>query len=172
MDASHEKIVPYDPAWVDAYNQEAEKLRPVFGDELVDIEHIGSTAVPGLASKPIIDLAVLIKSHENADTFIEPLLALDYRFDRDVHAKVVSPERHLFRKGNPTRFHLSVAYADRGGFWRRQLLFRDYLRAHPEDRQRYQDLKQKLIQVDTNIDAYVSGKSEFINEILQKAGFN
>ena len=173
MNSSHKQILPYDPSWADAYKTEAERLKPIFGDSLVGIEHIGSTSVPGLASKPIIDIGVLIKSHMEANNFIESLAILGYVFDRDLHEKTQFPERHFFRKGNPTQFHLSVAYADKAKFWSRQLLFRNYLRTHPEDRRRYEELKKKLIAEDpSGTGAYISGKSELIQEILKKAGFS
>ncbi len=173
MNSSHEKILESDPKWAEAYAEEAEKLRPVFGESLVEIEHIGSTSIPGLAAKPIVDIAVLIKNHEEADNFIEPLLALGYKFDREMHEKTEFPERHFFRKSEPTQFHLSIAYADKAKFWPRQILFRDYLRSHPEDRDRYGELKKKLLEADpTGVGSYISGKTEFVQEILNKAGFN
>jgi GrpB-like predicted nucleotidyltransferase (UPF0157 family) len=173
MNSSHEQIIEYSPDWAEAYEGEAEKLKPVFGESLVAVEHIGSTSVPGLVGKPIVDIGVLIKNHEEADNFVEPFAALGYKFDRDLHEKTEFPERHFFRKGEPTQFHLSIAYADKAKFWSRQILFRDYLRSHPEDRDRYGALKKKLLEADpTGVASYISGKTEFIQEILNKAGFN
>jgi len=78
-----------------------------------------------------------------------------------------SGERHLFRRGSPTEYHLSIAYKDKGNFWERQILFRDYLRNHPDFRDEYQKLKEKLLRDDlTGKDSYISGKSEFINNVL------
>lgn len=172
MDSSHQQIISYDPNWIEIYNTEAQKLKEVFGDSLLGIEHIGSTSVPGLASKPIIDIAVLIENHEDAEKFISALAEIGYIFDEGLHMKTEFPERHLFRKGSPTSSHLSIAYADKGSFWKRQLAFRDYLRTHPKDRDRYATLKQKLIQEDpTGQNGYISGKTELINEILDKTGF-
>ena len=173
MDSSHEKITPYNPDWVTKYSNETDKLKSIFGDSFIAIEHIGSTSIPDLSSKPIIDIAVLIRSHTEAEEFIEPLSTLGYRFDKEFHAKTQFPERHFFRKGNPTELHLSVAYADKAKFWPRQIVFRDWLRSNPIDRERYQTLKEKLIQEDPSGTAsYIGGKSEFIQEILEKAGFN
>lgn len=154
------------------YAKEAELLRPVFGDALIDIEHIGSTSIPGLSSKPIIDIAVLIRTHHEADSFIEPLMELGYVFNKELHAKTQFPERHFFRKGEPTQFHLSVAYADKAKFWPRQILFRDYLRSHPEARDEYARLKEKLIKEDpTGSDMYISGKTAFVSAVLKETGF-
>lgn len=167
MDISHEQVITYDPAWTDAYTAEAEKLKSVFNDSLLTIEHIGSTSVPELASKPIIDIAVVIEKHEDADSFIEPLKQLGYLYDQPAS----SNERHFFRKGDPTRYHLSVCYQSRGSFLKRQILFRDWLRSHPEDRDTYEKLKLQLIEQDpSGTNTYISGKSDLIQEILKKAG--
>jgi len=172
MDASNQQIAAYDPAWITSYQTEIEKLKPVFGDSFVAIEHIGSTSIPELASKPIIDIAVLIDAHEKADQFVESLEELGYMFDKDLHAKTQFPERHFFRKGNPPRFHLSIAYADKAKFWQRQILFRDWLRNHAGDREEYEQLKKKLIAEDpTGGNTYIGGKTPFIQEILLRAGF-
>lgn len=171
-DISHERIAQYNPEWANLYEKESAKLKEIFGDELLGIEHIGSTSVPGLASKPIVDIMALIASHENADKFIPALEKEGYSFDVAVHAMSQSPERHFFRKGDPTEAHLSIAYEDRGSFWKRQLAFRDYLRSHPDERDRYAALKENLIQDDpTGKDAYIGGKTELINEMLDKSGF-
>lgn len=170
-DSSHENILPYNPEWVHLYEAEAEKLKEVFGNELLGIEHIGSTSVPGLPAKPIIDIMVLIDSHENTEKFIPKLQELGYPFNPVSHTDT-STERHLFRKGNPTQYHLSVAYADRGSFWKRQLAFRDYLREYPEEKDKYAQLKQNLIKEDpTGKNGYIGGKTDFINEVLDKSGF-
>ncbi|OGI73887.1 hypothetical protein A2737_01615 [Candidatus Nomurabacteria bacterium RIFCSPHIGHO2_01_FULL_41_71] len=170
-DSSHELIAPYNPEWIDMYEAEAAKLKEVFGDDLLGIEHIGSTSVPSLPAKPIIDIMVLIDSHENATKFIPELEKIGYPFDPASHTDK-STERHLFRKGNPTQYHLSIAYESRGGFWKRQLAFRDYLRNHPEDRDKYAALKLELIKKDpTGKDTYIGGKTDLINEILDKSGF-
>ncbi len=172
IDSSHEQVVPYNPAWATEYEIEAEKLKRIFGDELLGIEHIGSTSVPGLAAKPIIDIAVLIADHKDVEKFIPALQNLDYVFDAVVHAKTQSNERHFFRKGKPSEFHLSVAYADKGSFWKRQLAFRDYLRANPDERDRYAALKKELIAQDpTGQNTYIGGKTDLINEMLDKSGF-
>lgn len=171
-DSSHEQIVPYNLEWANLYEAEAVKLKEVFGDNLLGIEHIGSTSVHGLVSKPIIDIMVLIAHNEDANKFILALEKLCYTFDEEIHSKTQFPERHSFRKGNPTKYHLSIAYADKGSFWKRQIAFRDYLRSYPDERDRYAVLKQKLIKEDTTgKDLYIGGKTDLINEMLDKSGF-
>ncbi len=142
---------------------EAKKLENIFGDKAVAIEHIGSTSIEGLSSKPIIDIAVLIENKADAGLFTHLLLEFGYVEDR----RSVSTERHFFRKGMPTEFHLSIAYKDAGGFWDRQIVFRNYLRVHDKERQEYDSLKRRLIVEDpTGGDRYISGKTDFINKVL------
>ena len=165
-DISHTEILPYQPSWNEKFQTEKARILEVFGDKSIKIEHIGSSSVEGLSSKPIIDIAVLVENHEEADSFIEPLSQLGYRFDKENS----SNERHLFRKGEPTEFHLSIAYADRGGFWDRQILFRDYLRRHPEALEEYAELKANLLQKHPDGgDGYINGKSGFIQNVLKLA---
>ncbi len=161
---SHTKILPYQPDWQKRFNAEKEILQNIFGDESIAIEHIGSTSVEGLSSKPIIDIAVIIGDHKRADKFVKPLAGAGYRYDSP------STERHFFVKGDPVEFHLSIAYSDRGGFWKRQILFRDYLRNHSEARDGYAKLKENLLrQNPSGTDGYLVGKSEFIQKILLMA---
>jgi GrpB-like predicted nucleotidyltransferase (UPF0157 family) len=108
----------------------------------------------------------LIEKRENGDSFVEALSQLGYRYDKPNS----SGERHFFRKGKPTGFHLSIAYADKGDFWKRQILFRDYLKKHPEARDEYDTLKRNLLKRDpTGTDGYIRSKTEFILRILDVA---
>lgn len=166
---SHTKLLPYQSDWPKRFQNEKEILRTLFGSMALKIEHIGSTSIEGLLSKPIIDIAVLIKNKEDGDKFIEPLSHLGYWYNKVNSSN--DNERYFFRKGEPTEFHLSIAYADRGSFWERQILFRDYLRNHLEARDEYARLKENLLKNDpTGIETYIAGKSEFVNKILQLAG--
>jgi GrpB-like predicted nucleotidyltransferase (UPF0157 family) len=162
-DLSHTIIESYQLSWKDKFEAEKIKLKEIFGNKAIAIEHIGSTSIPGLSAKPIIDIAVLIEKRDGGDNFIEPVSRLGYQYDK----LNSSGERHLFRKGNPTEFHLSIAYKDKGSFWERQILFRDYLRSHPDSRDEYQNLKENLLKNDpTGKESYLSGKSEFVGKIL------
>ena len=161
------RISTYQADWIRKFNAEKEILKPVFGGVALEIEHIGSTAVEGLASKPIVDIAVLIDSHEHADGFVEPLARIGYNFE----PRASSGERHFYTKGDPTEFNLSVAYADRGGFWMRQILFRDYLRTNLEARNEYAALKEQLLRIDPSGNGYTKGKTDFVYRILRQAGW-
>jgi len=163
---SHTQLLPYTPTWQEKFEAEKQKIETIFGTNALSIEHIGSTSIPGLISKPIIDIAVMIDHHENADVFTEPLAQLGYHFLLDKS----SGERHFYTKGTPIEYHLSIAYQNRGGFWKRQILFRDYLRNHSDARDAYTQLKIQLLQQDpSGVGSYFAGKSEFIADILQKA---
>lgn len=165
-DTSHTELVAYRPAWREQFAAERERIAEVFGDDALAIEHIGSTSIEGLPSKPIIDIGVMIARRDDAELYNEPLSAIGYQ------SRLAGNERHFFTKGEPTAFHLSIAYADQGGFWWRQVLFRDWLREHPADRDRYARIKQELITQDpAGSETYITGKTDFVYEILHKAGW-
>lgn len=165
---SHTILVPYQDSWERKFDQEKEMLLEAFGDKAIAIEHIGSTSIPGLSSKPIIDIAVLIEKAEEGGEFVELLKELGYWHDEPSS----SGERYFFRKGDPTEFHLSIAYKDKGGFWDRQILFRDYLRANAEARDEYAKLKKELLgKEQTGAGEYIKGKTEFVQKILKLARF-
>lgn len=153
----NEKVmpVPHSFEWTNMYAKETESIRTVFGSSALNIQHIGSTAVDDLLAKPIIDIAVLIRSYKDADSYLRPLQDLGYTYKPEMS----SSERHFFQKGNPAQFHLSIAYKDRGGYWDRQIIFRDYLRVHPEARREYEQVKLKP----------VVNKDEFVQKVLSLA---
>lgn len=162
-DTSHTNLTSYDPNWPKLYQAEAQILKEILGDEITDIEHIGSTSIPGLLGKPIIDIEVMIPSYREHTEFTHHLAKLGYRYDSS------STERHFYRKGFPSTHHLSIAFADRGGFWSRQILFRDYLRNHPEARDEYAKLKLSNVKKDpSGKGSYISNKTEFVENILRQ----
>jgi GrpB-like predicted nucleotidyltransferase (UPF0157 family) len=172
VDTSHQEIVEYNPQWAEMFKREAGRIKEILGDTITRIEHIGSTSIPGLASKPIIDIALEIPSSENAESLVAPLSALGYPPRREGYDEDVSTERYLLRKGVPTEYHLSICYADKGSFLERQILFRDYLREHDEDRDAYGALKKRLLKSDpTGTGDYIGHKTDFVMSILKKAGF-
>ena len=129
-------VVPYDDAWEELFEAEAEQIRAALGSELRVIEHVGSTAVPGLAAKPVIDIAISVESLDELD--IAALEELGYRyvpaFEED------SPDRRYLTRGD---YHLH-AYEQEHEEFMDFLRFRDYLRTHPEDADAYGDLKLTL----------------------------
>lgn len=150
-------IVDYDPGWPAAFEAARAALLAAVGGALVDLEHIGSTAVPGLAAKPTVDLMAGVAALSDAERCIAPLAALGWAYVPAYEAQL--PERRYFRKPG---FHLHVVEAH-GPFWERHLLFRDYLRAHPKQALHYQQLKRVLAaRCGDDLAAYAAGKRGFV----------
>ena len=156
----------YQSSWKNDFDDEKRRLLAISGSTALDIEHIGSTSVEGLASKPIIDLSVMIESQKDTGRFTEPLAGIEYRFEPPIHLGI--PERHFYKKGDPVKYQLSIAYTDVGGFWPRQILFRDYLRSNPDARAEYTKLKEEMLSRDPpGRRVYHGGKTEFVYRILR-----
>jgi len=166
------EIVDYDPRWPTMFAEEASLLRQALdADLLIGVEHFGSTAIPGMAAKPIVDILIAVRSLAEARAnVIEPLQRLGYVFWAD-NPKT---DRMFFVKGMPPygarRTHHVHITEPTGEQWL-NLAFRDYLRAHPDEAQRYDHLKRHLAVVHhADREAYTDAKSVFVEEILTKAG--
>lgn len=161
------RVAPYDPAWVNVYRVESRAIAAVFGDLLLSIHHIGSTSVPGLAAKPIVDIMPVVRDIELVDRLNPQMAALGYtaRGENEIAG------RRLFIKGDhPYRTHNVHVYAPGNPEIARHLDFRDYLRTHPAAAREYGRLKQCLAEQHRfDIDAYLKGKSAFIQETIAKA---
>jgi len=160
------KLVPYTPEWDRLFKEEKARIQATIGVYILDIQHIGSTAIPGIVAKPIIDMSVAVENFEEAIICVEPLIQLGYHYMGENGI----PRRHYFQLGQPNRTHhlhmVEINSDDR----ERTLLFRDYLRQHPEIAQAYASLKHKLAdQFGHNRPLYVQGKSPFIEEVLAQA---
>jgi len=164
-------IVEYDPHWPTLFAAEAARIQKVLGnDQVVIIEHIGSTAVPKIAAKPIIDLMVGVYSLQKAQRAIPLLEGLGYVYWREDPR----PGRMFFVQGMPPyglqrthHLHIVEAYKE---FGEERLLFRNYLRAHPYEAERYQALKLDLAgRFRTDREAYTDGKSKYVQAIVDKA---
>ncbi|MGD1994348.1 MAG: GrpB family protein [Anaerolineae bacterium] len=162
-------IVDYDPDWSAQYAAEADRIREVLGDRVVAVEHIGSTAVPGLGAKPIIDLVVGLRDLADAQDCIAPLERLGYEYVPQHEARM--PERRYFHKGPPRgRTHHLHMVEVTSGFWKRHLLFRDYLRAHPGVAREYEALKRELAgRHGADREAYTDAKTAFIERVVDRA---
>jgi GrpB-like predicted nucleotidyltransferase (UPF0157 family) len=161
------KIVPYTELWKKAYQDEEKLLWRVIGEFVIDIQHIGSTSIPGLASKPIIDIAAFVKSLNIGEECIKPLEKIGYEYHDDAGI----PGRHFFVKGSKdNRTHFLHIEEINGELWKNHLLFRDYLRKHREAAIEYEDLKIELAKKYGNDrDTYTIEKDWFIKTILAKA---
>jgi GrpB-like predicted nucleotidyltransferase (UPF0157 family) len=134
------RVVPYDPAWAGKYDREAKRLRNAVGSMVEDIQHIGSTAIPGMAAKPIIDIALAVPDVSVVASLVKPLEGLGYE-DRGL---LLGIEGHyFFRRGDPREFFLHV-FEHRSEFWARRIVFRDYLIAHGDVAGEYRALKKRL----------------------------
>ena len=159
------EVVEYDPAWAEAFQTYAAKLRTALGDLAMSIEHVGSTSVPGLAAKPIIDMDIVISSRLVLEQAIEKLAELNYVHEGNLGI----PGREAFMWPQGERHHLYVCSVDTPNL-HNHLVFRDYLKAHPKAVSAYSELKKKLAkQYRNDMDAYGQAKTEFIQNILAKA---
>lgn len=159
-------LAEYDPRWPVLFEREAARIRAALGATAVLVEHAGSTSVPGLAAKPIIDILAGVSDLGIARPCIELVAPLGY-----VHAPYRSDEMLWFCKPSPRRrthhLHLvpvgSAAYRD-------ELRFRNYLRAHPDSRDEYARLKQELaVRFRRDREAYTEAKTDFVRGILHRA---
>jgi GrpB-like predicted nucleotidyltransferase (UPF0157 family) len=163
-------ITEYDPNWVTLFDRESASIWAVLDRDLVTrIEHFGSTAVPGLAAKPIVDLLIGVRSLSVAkQTVISPLEQLGYAYWRDNP----DSQRMFFVKGlppnSPRTHHVHIVEPD-SIQWERWL-FRDYLRQHPDEAANYVRLKYDLAQLySLDREAYTAGKTDYIESVMQKA---
>jgi GrpB-like predicted nucleotidyltransferase (UPF0157 family) len=161
-------VSDYDPSWPAAFEQERMSLHTALGPLVLTVEHIGSTAVPGLASKPIIDLQLSVSDLAEArSSCVGPLQALGYAYLPEYEPRL--PGELFFRKGHPWTHHLHVLQADHPR-WRRRLLFRDYLRTHPEAVRAYAKLKRDLAAVFVDdMSGYMNAKTAFVAATLAEA---
>jgi GrpB-like predicted nucleotidyltransferase (UPF0157 family) len=161
------EIVPYDPAWPAMFRQEAEDLRRAIGRWLAGpIEHIGSTAIPGLGAKPVIDIMAGVESLDASRPAIAAAAALGY-----CYFPYQADRKHWFCKPSPAMrtHHLHLIPVD-SPEWRRPIAFRNYLRAHPEVAAEYEALKRRLaVTFKHDREAYTEAKTPFIDEITEKA---
>lgn len=167
-------VVPYDPQWPALFQEEKERLRSCLPAELMGrIEHFGSTAVPGLAAKPIVDMLVEVTSLEEVKQRVVPILeskGYDY-FWRPTWGDDVPPWYAWFirRNADGVRTHHIHMVESHFEHWDR-LLFRDYLIRHPAVALEYQTLKMQLATAYPNDRvAYTKGKTEFITRVTEKA---
>lgn len=169
-------ITPYDPAWPELFRQEKEHLLSCLPNELIRrVEHFGSTAVPGLSGKPIIDMLIEVTDLQETRLRIAPVLesqGYDY-FWRPTHGEDGLPFYAWFikrdpRTGNRTH-HIHMVESHFAHHWDR-LLFRDYLIEHPEVAREYEALKHGLASAPTHDRvAYTRGKSQFIVKVTEQA---
>lgn len=164
------KLEPYRPEWRELFEAEKSALQKVLGDKFIATEHVGSTAIPDVKAKPILDLMLAIPDLEHWEWAQEPLTKLGYEFRRDFRKE----QGHiLFVKGpEENRTHYLKITELNSDFWTEHILFRDYLINNPQYRVEYQNLKEKLFgEHGGNREPYTKGKEEFVRKILKLTGF-
>lgn len=166
-------IQDYDPAWPTLFEVEKQRLVAVLGDLnrlILSLEHFGSTAVPGLSAKPVIDIAIGFERFADTEPCVPVLEAAGYTYVPALEVEM--PGRRFFWRGT-TQIHTHHLHLTEitSPLWVRPMQFRDYLRAHPEAARAYEQLKRDLARMcGDDVTAYVAGKTAFVEEILKKAG--
>jgi GrpB-like predicted nucleotidyltransferase (UPF0157 family) len=167
LESGRVRVVPYSEAWPALYAAEVARLGPLVSAAGVSIlfEHTGSTAVPDLGAKPIIDILAGVGSESERAAAIAALQGAGYvhRGEQDI------PGRDFFRRGDPRQYHLHLTRVG-SSFWHDQRTFRDWLRTHPDAARGYMILKQRLaVEFPSDREAYIRGKTAFVEEILLAA---
>lgn len=153
------EVVDYDPKWVELYELEATAIKEVLGNAAVNVHHIGSTAVKGLAAKPIIDILVEVTDLNSVDLLTSELVSLGY----EAMGEFGIAERRFFQKGGNNRTHHIHVFKAGDENGKLHITFRDYLIAHPEIAIEYGELKKKVaLECDNNPDRYSAGKNYFV----------
>lgn len=164
------EVVPYNPAWPTMFEEEAHLIKQCLGDNCIAIHHIGSTSIPGLSAKPIIDIIPVVSDIVKVDNVTSEFEKLGYkalgengmlfrRFFQKGSAAIKTHNVHVFEKDNPEVM--------------RHINFRDWMRTHPDDLEAYSTLKLSLAaKFPDDILKYVMGKDEFVASIDKKAGFD
>lgn len=160
-------VVDYDPAWPVTFAALRAPIQQALGGIALSVEHVGSTSVPGLAAKPIIDIDAVIASHADMSAAIDRLAALGYVHSgnlgiegREAFASPAGPAHHLY---GCVQGDLALA---------NHLAIRDCLRRNPEKALEYGELKVRLAkEFPTDAESYVAGKTDFLLDVLRSAGF-
>ncbi len=164
------EITSYNPTWPQIFEEEAGRLKDALGDNCIQVHHVGSTSIPGLVAKPVIDIIVVVQSRGGVVPKFEGAGYIS-------RGELNIPGRLYFKKSSPLDTHLHV-YEEGHGEIDLNLTFRDYLRTHPKSVEEYASLKRDLIarpesheKKGSHFVGYTLGKNAFIKSILEKAGF-
>ncbi len=161
------RVVPHDARWPALYIEEVARIEPILSSHgiALRVEHTGSTAIPGLDAKPILDILAGRRSDEERGAAIAALQAAGYQY----RGEQGIPGRDFFRRGEPRQYHLHLVLID-SAFWRDHRAFRDFLRSHPDAAARYGLVKRELAaRYPHDREAYIDGKTEFVTTILAEA---
>jgi GrpB-like predicted nucleotidyltransferase (UPF0157 family) len=163
-------ISKYDPQWPDMFKKERERLFNSVGQWVLDVQHVGSTAIPNLGAKPVIDIMIGVQALQEADIHcLVPITGLGYEYVKEYEKQM--PYRRYFRRSrteNNLEYHIHLVEKD-SDFWERHLAFRDYLRANTETARQYEDLKRILAPHFSDGNEYALAKTDFIKKVEIKA---
>lgn len=164
------KLFDHDPSWAEDFASEKVAPQKTLGVKMLGVEHVGSTAIPGIKAKPILDLMVAVPSLDGWKEFERPLEQLGYKFRTDFREY---GGHVLFVKGpEEKRTHYLKLTELNSDFWEEHILFRDFLTEHQEYAKKYEKLKEGLLQEHGgDRGPYTAGKKEFVHKILRLAGF-
>jgi len=155
-------LLPHDEKWHLVFEEERDRILEAFGDRSLPVEHIGSTAICGISSKPILDIMVGTQGFQPVLPFVNAIEQSGYEYKGENGV----PERHFFGKGVPRTVHLNVVQYG-GKFWLSHIAFRDYLKQNPDATREYEQLKLSLAETFPNDrESYTNGKKEFVDKIL------
>lgn len=156
---------PYDPSWPAQYEGEAAKIRAALGERALVLEHVGSTSLPGVSAKPIIDILLAVADSADEDAYVPALTAQGYR----LHLREPDWQQHRVIKGDQPLVNLHVFTAGSAEITR-MIAFRDRCRAHPEERRLYEDTKKALAaRTWRHVQHYANAKSEVVEAIIARA---
>jgi len=152
--------------WLSMFQVESEKIKGIFGNLVLSVHHIGSTAIPNIKAKPVIDIMIEVVNICEVDKFNHQMEQLGYI----AYGENGIPNRRFFSKGGDNRTHHVHIFEQGNSEITRHIAFRDYMIAHPEEAQKYSQLKQSLAdKYPTNIEMYIEGKNDYIKSIDNKA---
>jgi GrpB-like predicted nucleotidyltransferase (UPF0157 family) len=163
------QVVEYDPRWPEQFCLIRDRIWPCVGDIAIAIEHVGSTSVPGLAAKPVIDMDIVIPSRNEFPVIAMRLATLGYQHRGNLG---IEDREAFWAPERRSDHHLYVCPRDSVAL-RNHIALRDHLRAHPLDAAAYSNLKRQLAErFSLDVDRYVEGKTDFILSILTRQGFS
>ncbi|MCY6372684.1 GrpB family protein [Clostridium ganghwense] len=160
------KVIPYNSKWIDEFKTESENILKIMENDIVKIHHIGSTSIPRMSAKSVIDILIEINNIKNVDKYNNAMKSIGY----EVMGEYGIIGRRFFLKGIYNRTHHVHIFQVGNPEIKRHLNFRDYMTVHPKEAEKYSKLKQELaLEFPNDINGYCNGKDKFIKEIDFKA---
>lgn len=159
------RLSEFDSSWKKSFKDECDVMTRIFGDEIVSFEHFGSTSVPGMKAKPVVDMMILVRDINQVNKYDAQLESLGY----DVAGEWGIEGRRLLRKGGDNRSHHIHIYQHDHPEVYRHLVVRDYLTEKPEEVKSYSDFKEKLASKYDDTREYSKAKKEFVSELEKRA---